>query len=65
MKIYDVILTNMDKYYNEPIIYNPPKPDIINNGVPSDHSVPVAKPRTVNSEPKREYRTRYFRPYPE
>ena len=65
MKTLDVILTNMHKIYNEAKICPPPKPDILNNGEPSDHSVPICYPRTISSQPKREYRTRTYRPYPD
>ena len=46
-KCLDVILTNMGKFYNKPIICPPIKPDNINQGIPSDHKVPVAIPKTA------------------
>ena len=63
LKTLDVILTNMHRFYNEPIIVPPVQPDDVNNGVPSDHSVPVASARTCNKS-RREYRTRCYRPFP-
>ena len=54
----------MGKYYTEPLISIPPKPDDENNGVPSDHQVPLSYPRTETSQPRREYKTRKYRPFP-
>ena len=62
-KCLDVILTNMYLYYNEPEIYPPVEPD--KEGHPSDHLVPVSTPRTDVNEPKREYRTRSYRTFPD
>ena len=64
-KILDIILTNMHKFYCEPEICPPVKPDKEGTGVPSDQDVPVTKPRTNVNIPKREYRERLFRPYPQ
>ena len=65
-KCLDVILTNMANYYNEPNIFPPPGLDIENQGVPSDHSVPVSTPiTTTNQASKREYTTRRYRQFPD
>ena len=55
----------MHKNYNEPIICAPTEPDLQTSGQKSDHSVPVAYPKTSAQIIKREYRTRKFRPIAE
>ena len=50
-KILDICITNMSKYYNTPSIVSPVEPDDLNNGVPSDHSVPFCVPHTDPSKP--------------
>ena len=65
-KILDICITNMSKYYNTPSIVSPVEPDDLNNGVPSDHSVPFCVPHTDPSKPpKRQWKKVVFRPLPE
>ena len=65
-KILDVILTNLHSLYDVPIIAPPVPPDNPLQGVPSDHSVPIATPLAMSSViTPREYVTRWYRPLPE
>ena len=43
--ILDVILTNLGRYYCEPVIIPPVNPDNPARAVPSDHMGIIAKPR--------------------
>jgi hypothetical protein len=42
-KVLSVIITDLHRYYQEPIILPPLKPDKLGIGKPSDHSVPVCQ----------------------
>ena len=44
-KILDVIITNLGRYYNPPIIIPPVMPDLPGHGVPSEHSGVCVSPR--------------------
>ena len=65
-KVLDVVLTNIWRFYNDPIIVNPVPVDDPAKGVPSDHLGVVIKP-IVNPEqpPLRRKHTFSFRPMPE
>ena len=45
-KILDVLITNLSRFYNSPIIAPPIDPDDPENAKPSNHSVPVSLPHT-------------------
>ena len=61
--ILDIILTNLHKFYQIPVIVPPVSPDDPTKGVPSDHSIPLAIPLSDNlNSINREYKTRTFRP---
>ena len=65
-KIIDIILTNLQKFYQVPIIVPPVAPDDPTKGVPSDHSTPLAIPLSDNLHCNtREFKTRTFRPVPD
>ena len=56
-KILDVIIMNVRELYNSPFIVPPVPCDKPNEGVPSDHSVPVCEPHTDRySRPVRRYK---------
>ena len=64
-KILDVIITNLHKFYETPIIIPPVDADTP-SGSPSDHSVPVAFPiRDANFSRDAIYSIRTFRPLPD
>ena len=66
LKVLDVILSNLGKFYDEPIIVKPIFPDNPNKGVPSDHSGVVASPHTDPNIPHLRYKvTKIIRPLPE
>ena len=55
--ILDIIIMNLNSYYNSPIIAPPIQPDHPRKGKPSDHSVPVCTPHTDRYRPaRRNYR---------
>ena len=63
--ILDIIIMNIFKHYNLPIIAPPLNPDNPNKGKPSDHSVPIAVPHTDRyNPPLRNYRLHTYRPLP-
>ena len=65
-KILDIILTDIPQHYNSPVIIPPVPCDNPNDGVPSDHWVPVCYPHTSrHTAPIRRYRTVQYRPLPE
>ena len=65
-KILDIILTDIPQLYNSPVIIPPVPCDNPNDGVPSDHWVPVCYPHTSrHTAPIRRYRTVQYRPLPE
>lgn len=51
-KTLNVIVTDLWKYFKEPEILPPQKPDVEGVGKPSDHSVPIAQPYLNTSEPR-------------
>ena len=62
----DIILSNLESFYDEPIIVPPILPDNPNKGVPSDHSGVVATPHTNPSQPhQRSKIVKTIRPLPE
>ena len=62
----DVIVTNLSRYFNEPIIIPPIVPDRPGHGVPSDHSGVSATPNTSQGQPTTRNITRKkIRPLPE
>ena len=65
-KVLDVVLTNIWRFYNDPIIVNPVPVDDPSKGVPNDHLGVIVKP-IVNPEqpPLRRKHTFSFRPKPE
>ena len=64
--ILDIILMNIPQYYNSPIIVPPVPCDNPDDGVPSDHWVPVCYPHTDRyNPPLRRYKTVTYRPLPE
>ena len=56
-KVLDIILSNLESFYDEPIIVQPILPDNQNKGVPSDHSGVVATPHTNPNLPHQSSRT--------
>ena len=56
-KILDIILTNLHRLYQIPIIVPPVMPDDPTRGVASDHSIPLALPVTSAHHTTREYKT--------
>ena len=66
MKILDVILTNLYRYYHTPEIVPPICPDVPGRGAPSDHSGVIAVPYTISTQPHRASKERrHIRPIPE
>ena len=66
LRVLDIILSNLGKFYDEPIIVQPILPDNPNKGVPSDHSGVVATPHTDPDKPHlRTKIVRTIRPLPE
>ena len=65
-RILDVIVTNLARYYNEPIIVPPIMPDVSGHGAPSDHSGVVAIPNTRQGKPPIKHKMwKHIRPLPE
>ena len=65
-KILDVIVTNLARYFNEPVIIPPIMPDRAGHGVPSDHSGVSATPNTRQGPPaNRNIIKKVIRPLPE
>ena len=65
-KILDVLLTNLHEFYSVPEIVPPVPADNPNQGKPSDHSVPVAKPHSnTGTIMMNEYKTVISRPMPD
>ena len=67
IKIYDVLLTNLGKFYSVPYIAPAVQPDDPSTGaVPSDHDTAVAEPLAgTDGAATREYRVKSSRPFPE
>ena len=62
-KTLDILITNIPQYYNSPIIVPPVPCDNPNDGVPSDHWVPVCYPHTDRYKPAlRRFRSVTYRP---
>ena len=62
-KILDILITNIPQYYNSPIVVPPVPCDNPDDGVPSDHWVPVCYPHTDRyNPPLRRFRTVTYRP---
>ena len=65
-KTLDVIVTNLSKFFNDPVIIPPVMPDRSGHGVPSDHSGVSATPKTNLSDcVKRNKVRKMIRPIPE
>ena len=65
-KILDVIVTNLARYFDEPLIILPIMPDRAGHGVPSDHSGVSAPPNTRQGQPaNRNIIRKVIRPLPE
>ena len=53
-EILDILIMNMSRHYNSPLIALPIKPDNPKSGEPSDHSLPVCLPHLDKfNRPKR------------
>ena len=64
-KIIDILIMNLSKFYNSPIVAPPLNPDDPSKAKPSDHSVPVAIPHTDRyNPPVRNYTYHTYRPLP-
>ena len=65
-KILDVLIMNLSRFYNSPIIAPPIGPDNPDAGKDSDHSVPICIPHTDRfNPPDRTYRLQTYRPLPD
>ena len=65
-RIYDVIITNLNMFYNCPIITPPLQPDDPASAKPSDHHIPVSYPHTDHhNPPQRRWRIHTYRPLPD
>ena len=65
-KVLDVILTNLSRFFNEPVTVSPVPVDDISKGVPSDHlGVMVTPIQNATLSQPRLTRTIVFRPMPE
>ena len=65
-KILDIILSNLQRFYDEPVIVPPIQPDNLNKGSPSDHNGVFVTPHTNPSEPQlRTKIVKTIRPLPE
>ena len=66
LNILDVVVTNLARYFNEPVIIPPIVPDRPGHGVPSDHSGVSATPNTSQAQPASRNKTqKTIRPLPE
>ena len=64
--ILDVVVTNLARYYDEPVIIPPINPDQPGHGVPSDHRGVFVTPNTSQGQPARRNKTKkIIRPLPE
>ena len=60
------MITNIPQYFNSPIVIPPVPCDNPNDGVPSDHWVPVCYPHTDRyNPPLRRFKTVTYRPLPD
>ena len=63
--ILDILIMNLSRFYNSPIIAPPLNPDDPTKAKPSDHSVPIAIPHTDrHNPPSRNYTFHTVRPLP-
>ena len=66
LKVLDVIVTNLSRYSNEPVIIPPVMPDRLGHGVQSDHCGVSASPSTNMNESEKMLKVkRTIRPIPE
>ena len=66
LRVLDVIVTNLARFFNEPKIIPPIIPDLPGVGVPSDHSAVSAEPNISQGQPARRTKIwKYIRPLPE
>ena len=66
LNILDVIVTNLDRYFNEPVIIPAILPDRPGHGVPSDHCGVFATPNTNQNHPAEKTKVKKkIRPLPE
>ena len=62
----DILITNVPQYFNSPVIVPPVPCDNPDDGVPSDHWVPVCYPHTDRHNPPiHRFRSVAYRPLPE
>ena len=64
-KVLDIIVTNLSRYYSEPVIVPPLHPDTPGHGAPSDHNGVVVTPYSNNSHLQRTKERVNIRPLPE
>ena len=64
-KVLDVVLTNLWRFFNDPVTVMPVPVDNVTKGVPSDHLGIVVTPILSASPARRQKRTIVFRPMPE
>ena len=66
LRTLDVIITNLSRYYHDPVVIPPIIPDNPGAGVPSDHSGILATPNTNSTQVTRRTRiTKNIQPLPE
>ena len=66
LRVLDVIVTNLARFFNEPVIIPPITPDQPGVGVPSDHSGVSAEPNISQGQPAQRTTVRkMIRPLPE
>ena len=64
--ILDVLIMNLSKFYNSPVIVPPLSPDDPSTAKPSDHFVPISIPHTDHcNPPARNYTYHTVRPIPQ
>ena len=63
-KVLDIIITNLSRYYDQPVIIPPLQPDQPGHGAPSDHRGVVATPCSNNSVRNMKIKKK-IRPLPE
>ena len=56
-KVLDVILSNLDSFYDEPLIVAPIIAGRADKGAPSDHKGVVATPHTNPNQPQQSSKT--------
>ena len=65
-KILDIVITDLHRFYVEPLIINPIEVDVLGKGVPSDHSGVFVPPLDSNNTKRGTTKeTKHVRPLPE